>query len=63
MPAHQRVQTWTRRELLLWMVGRVDRELMRHRADQQRQLQANINDQQRALGWLEEDLDGQRGGV
>ena len=44
------------------MVGRVDRELSRHREDRQRQLEARLSDQKRALGRLAEDLDGQRGG-
>ena len=62
MSPHPTVQTWTRSELLLWMVGRVDRELSRHREDRQRQLEARLSDQKRALGRLAEDLDGQRGG-
>ena len=56
------IQTWTRRELLLWMVGRVDRELARHRDHRQRQLKARLRDQERALGRLAEDMNGQRAG-
>lgn len=42
------------------MVGRVDRELARHREDGQRELKARLRDQARALGRLAEDVNGQR---